>query len=64
MIYNVIDHKSQENKKSLEEHRTIVHSIKQTDITLTQQAIRNHLQTTLHSIKKYAGGYKSLNQSL
>lgn len=61
-IYDVVDYKSEDNNKSLHEHRKIIDAISTKDIVKVQDELRSHLQNTLESLKKTAEGYKSLDQ--
>ncbi|WP_377890524.1 GntR family transcriptional regulator [Alkalihalobacillus sp. R86527] len=63
-IYDVVDTKSEEKNKSLDEHRKIIDAIRGEDIEKVQTAIRHHLQSTLETLKSTAEGYKSLDQML
>ncbi|NMH68297.1 GntR family transcriptional regulator [Bacillus sp. RO3] len=63
-IYDVIDHRSLEKNKSLEEHRQIIDAIKKKDLPLLQKTLRDHLQNTLETLRNTAVGYKSLDKML
>lgn len=63
-IYDGVDYRSEENNKSLEEHRQIIKSLKNGDISQVQTALREHLKSTLDALKQTAKGYKSLDQML
>lgn len=63
-IYDVVDTKSEEKNKSLEEHRKIIDAIRSENVAEVQSAIRSHLQSTLETLKETAEGYKSLDDML
>lgn len=63
-IYDVIDYRSEEKNKSLDEHRKIIQALKNGDIHKVQFELRDHLENTLEALQNTAEGYKSLDQML
>lgn len=61
-IYDVVDYRSEEKNKSLDEHKKIIQALKNGDLHQVQMELRNHLENTLDTLQNTAEGYKSLDQ--